>query len=237
MTTILNRLKNLIQRDNSVSSRNITVTDTLYEYILNNSLRDSDILRRLREETSRDREGDMQVGPEQGQFLGLLVTLLQAKRTIEVGVFTGYSTLCTALALPEDGQLIACDVSDVWTSVGQRYWQEAGVAHKIELHLAPAAETLEGMLEQDEAGKFDFAFIDADKTGYDTYYEQCLKLIRSGGLIAIDNVLWGGAVANSARQDSDTQALRELNAKLHKDERIHLSLLPIGDGVTLAVKK
>ncbi|MEM7538838.1 MAG: class I SAM-dependent methyltransferase [Chloroflexota bacterium] len=218
-------------------SRNITIDDRLYQYIHDVSLRENDVLRRLREETSRDPAGDMQVGAEQGQFLAFLVTLLNARRTIEVGVFTGYSTLWTALALPDDGQIIACDVSETWTSVGQRYWQEAGVAHKIDLRLAPAQETLAVLLDDGQAGQFDFAFIDADKTGYDTYYEQCLQLLHSGGLIAIDNVLWSGAVANPQRQDADTVALRTLNAKLHGDERVTLSLLPIGDGLTLAMKR
>ncbi|MEM7033495.1 MAG: class I SAM-dependent methyltransferase [Chloroflexota bacterium] len=231
------QVKKTFQNMGADWSRQLTISNPLYEYILNNSVREPNVLSRLREETYRDPEADMQIGPEQGQFLSLLVTLIQAKRTIEVGVFTGYSALWTALALPDDGQIIACDVSEKWTSVGRKYWQEAGVADKIDLRLAPAAETLQALLDDGQAGQFDFAFIDADKSGYDTYYEQCLQLIRSGGLIAIDNVLWGGAVVYAARQDTDTVALRELNKKLHTDERVTLSLIPIGDGLTLAVKR
>lgn len=179
----------------------------------------------------------MQIGPGQGQFLALLLKLLGARRVLEIGTFTGYSALWMALALPEDGKLIACDVSAAYTSIGRRSWQEAGVAHKIDLRIAPASETLRTLLAEGQAGSFDLAFIDADKEGYAGYYEQCLQLVRPGGLIAIDNVLWGGAVADDAAQDADTQALRALNARLHVDERIDLSLLPIGDGLTLARKR
>lgn len=231
------RLQNILQNVGLGWSRHITMNDKLYQYILDTSVREPDLLSQLREETKRDPASDMQIGPDQGQFLSLLVTLISARRTIEVGVFTGYSTLWTALALPDDGQIIACDVSEKWTSIGQKYWQEAGVANKIELRLAPAAETLQTLLDNGQAGLFDFAFIDADKPGYDTYYEQCLQLIRPGGLIAIDNVLWGGAVVNEATQDGDTQALQALNNKLHTDKRINLSLVPIGDGLTLVLKR
>ena len=228
---------NLLLDSETPSGRNMSLTNVLHRYIQSVSLREPDIARLLREEMAREPDSGMQIGPEQGQFLALLLKLLNARRTIEVGVFMGYSTLWTALALPEDGQVIACDVSEEWTSIGQRYWQKAGIAHKIDLRLAPASETLQALLNDGQAGQFDFAFIDADKTGYDTYYEQCLQLVRSGGLIAIDNVLWGGTVADKSKQGDDTKALRALNAKLHTDERIELSLLPIGDGLTLTVKR
>jgi predicted O-methyltransferase YrrM len=168
--------------------------------------------------------------------MALLVRLMGARRAVEVGVFTGYSALSVALALPDDGYLLACDVSDAYTRVGKPFWEQAGVAHKIELRLAPARETLEARVAAGETGRYDFAFIDADKKSYDGYYECCLQLVRAGGLIAIDNTLWGGAVARPA-SDADTVALQKLNAKLRDDERIDLSLLPIGDGLTLARKR
>jgi caffeoyl-CoA O-methyltransferase len=178
----------------------------------------------------------MQIGPDQGQFMPLLVRLIGARRTIEIGVFTGYSALTVALALPDDGYVLACDVSDEYTRIGTPYWQAAGVAHKIDLQIAPAKSTLDARLSAGDAGRFDFAFIDADKTGYDDYYERCLLLLRDGGLIAIDNVLWSGSVAR-APTTADTAALQALNDKLHHDERIDVSLLPIGDGLTLARKR
>jgi predicted O-methyltransferase YrrM len=178
----------------------------------------------------------MQIGPDQGQFMALLVKLLGARRTIEIGTFTGYSALSVALALPKDGRLLACDISDEYTRVGKPFWEQAGVAGKIELVLAPALQTLDARLAAGEAGAYDFAFIDADKANYDAYYERCLQLIRSGGLIAFDNTLWGGAVARPAESE-DTRALQALNDKLHHDERIDLSLLTVGDGLTLARKR
>ncbi|MCG8347137.1 MAG: class I SAM-dependent methyltransferase [Chloroflexales bacterium] len=219
------------------SRRSIELSDALYNYLHAVSLREPEVLQQLRAETARNPEGRMQVGPEQGQFMALLLQLIGAQRTIEIGVFTGYSTLWTALALPANGRIVACDVNAEWTSIGQRYWAEAGVAHKIDLCLAPAAETLAALLADNQAGQFDFAFIDADKASYDEYYEQCLQLLRPGGLIAIDNVLWGGAVADETQQDADTRALRALNAKLHSDDRIDISMLPVGDGLTLARKR
>jgi caffeoyl-CoA O-methyltransferase len=190
----------------------------------------------LREATRTLPRAGMQIGPEQAQFMAMLVRLVGARRAIEVGVFTGYSALSVALALPADGYLLACDVSDAYTRVGRPFWQQAGVAHRIDLRLAPAVETLDAQLAGGEAGRFDFAFIDADKSSYDAYYERCLTLLRPGGLIAIDNVLWGGAVARPA-SDADTVALQKLNAKLHGDERVDVSIVPIGDGVTLARKR
>lgn len=209
----------------------------LHKYLLDVSLREPEILQRLRKETAVLPEAGMQLDPEQAQFLALLLKLIGAKRTIEVGVFTGYSSLITALALPDDGQIVACDVSEEFTAVAQKYWQEAGVEHKIQLNIAPANETLNRLLANGEAGQFDFAFIDADKTNYDAYYEFCLQLVRPGGLIAIDNVLWHGQVIDPANQTPDTIAIRALNKKLHSDERVDLSLVPIGDGLTLLRKR
>jgi caffeoyl-CoA O-methyltransferase len=180
----------------------------------------------------------MQMAPEQGQFLALLAKLIGARRAIEVGVFTGYSALAVALALPEDGRLLACDVSDEWTAIGRRYWQAAGVVHKIELRIAPAQETLAPLAaDRRQHDSFDFAFIDADKNNYDAYYELCLQLVRPGGLIIVDNVLWNGAVIDPERQDEDTLAIRALNEKICSDSRVDLSLVPIGDGMTVARKR
>jgi len=179
----------------------------------------------------------MQIAPEQGQFMALLVQLIGAKKTLEVGVFTGYSSLSVALALPADSKIIACDVSEEYTAIARRYWQQAGVADKIDLRLAPAIETLDQLLAASVAQTFDFAFIDADKENYDAYYERCLQLVRPGGLIAIDNVLWSGRAADPLDQDQSTQAIRAFNEKLHDDERITLSLVPIADGLTLALKR
>ena len=214
------------------------MTDPLYDYLLSVSVREPQVLRDLRAETAKLSEAGMQIGPDQGRFMSLLIKLIGAKRTLEVGTFTGYSALTVALALPEDGRVIACDVSEEWTSIGRRYWQQAGVAHKIELRIGPGAETLGKMAaDASQHNTFDFAFIDADKSNYGTYYEQCLKLVRPGGLIAIDNVLWGGSVVDESDQKPDTVAIRELNVKLYTDERIDLSLVPIGDGLTLARKR
>ena len=194
-------------------------------------------MRRLREETASMEQANMQIGPEQGQFMALLVELIGARSVLEVGTFTGYSALAMAVALPENGALVACDVSEEWTAIGRRYWEEAGVGHKIELRLAPALETLDALLAEGRAGTFDFAFIDADKEGYDAYYERALELVRLGGLIALDNTLWEGKVADPAATDVDTEAIRAINAKLVLDERVTLSLIPVGDGLTLARKR
>ena len=220
-----------------MSSRTLNVTDRLYDYLTTHALRENDVQKQLRKETAKLPMARMQISPEQGQFMSLLVRLMGAKKTLEVGVFTGYSSLCIALALPEGGKHVACDVSEEWTSIGRRFWQEAGVASKIDLRLAPALSTLDALLANGEAGTFDFAFIDADKLAYDAYYERALQLVRPGGLIAIDNVLWGGSVADLSDQDADTRAIRELNDKIHQDPRVEMSLLPIGDGVTLALKR
>lgn len=211
-----------------MSYAHIEMTAALSGYLREVSLRDHPLLARLRTATASHPRAVMQITPEQGQFMQLLLRLTGARRTIEIGVFTGYSALITALALPEDGQVIACDISDEWTSLGRPYWQEAGVAHKIDLRLAPALKTLNTL-----TGPFDFAFIDADKVNYDAYYERCLQLVRPGGLILIDNTLWHGDVINPAKQDADTLAIRALNKKLQADARIDLSLLPLGDGLTV----
>ncbi|OUL33882.1 class I SAM-dependent methyltransferase [Nostoc sp. 106C] len=208
----------------------------LYNYLLSVSLRESEILAQLRHETAQHPMARMQIAPEQGQFMALLVQLIGAKKTLELGVFTGYSTLVVALALPSDGKVVACDVNEEFTAIARRYWQQAGVADKIDLHIAPALETLDSLLAAGEAETFDFAFIDADKSNYDAYYERSLQLVRAGGLIAIDNVLWSGRVADLQVQDNRTRKIHTFNQKLHQDQRITLSLIPIGDGLTLALK-
>jgi predicted O-methyltransferase YrrM len=220
-----------------MSNRTITLTDSLYGYLLSVSLRESDLQRRLREETARDPMARMQIAPEQGQFMALLSRLIGARRCVEIGVFTGYSSLAVALALPAGGSIVACDVSEQWTSVARRYWAEAGVADRIELRLAPALDTLDALLAAGGAGSFDLAFIDADKVNYLGYYERVLRLLRPGGLAVVDNTLWSGRVADPEVADADTVALRHFNEHLHRDERVDLSLVPIGDGLTLARKK
>jgi len=220
-----------------MQKRTIGLDDRLYDYFLSISLREPEILYQLRQETSNHPAGIMQIAPEQGQFMALLVQLLGARKTLEIGVFTGYSSLSVALALPVNGKVVACDISKEYTNIARRYWQQAGVAEKIDLHLAPALETLDRLLASGQSETFDFAFIDADKENYDCYYERSLQLVRPGGLIAIDNILWGGSVANSRVQDKSTQAIRALNEKIHHDERVSLSLVPIADGLTLALKR
>jgi caffeoyl-CoA O-methyltransferase len=220
-----------------MTNRSISLTDSLYEYLLSVSLREPELLRQLRGETAAYPEARMQIAPEQGQFMALLVRLMGARRCLEVGVFTGYSSLAIALALPDGGSIVACDVSEHWTAVARRYWDAAGVAHKIDLRLAPALETLERLLAGGEAGSFDFAFLDADKENYPQYYERLLELVRPGGLIVADNTLWSGRVADLANDEVSTVALRRFNEQLHRDERVDLSLVPVGDGLTLARKR
>lgn len=208
----------------------------LYEYLLSVSLREPEILTQLAQETAQHPMGKMQIAPEQGQFMALLVQLIGAKKTLDVGVFTGYSSLVVALALPTDGKVVACEVNQEYAAIARHWWQLAGVADKIDLHIAPAAETLNQLLLAGQAATFDFAFIDANKSNYDNYYEQALQLVRPGGLIAIDNILWSGRVADPQVQDNRTNKIRALNQKLHQDLRVTISLVPIGDGLTLAMK-
>ncbi|HEX9768118.1 MAG TPA: class I SAM-dependent methyltransferase [Kiloniellales bacterium] len=220
-----------------MSRQTLTLNDELYGYLLGVSLREPPLLARLREETAELPHAVMQISPEQGQFMALLAELLGARRVIEVGTFTGYSALIVALALPAGGRLITCDVDEDTTAIARRYWAEAGVADKIELRLGPAVDTLDAVLADGGAGTFDLAFVDADKKNYNAYYERVLALLRRGGLMVVDNVLWSGAVADPQRQDADTAAIRALNAKIHHDQRVSLSLLPVSDGITLARKR
>lgn len=220
-----------------MSNKTLDLTHQLYDYLIAQSLREPDILAQLRAETAQHPMAQMQIAPEQGQLMALLVQLLGAKKTLEVGVFTGYSALVVALALPAEGQVIACDVSEEYTAIARRYWEAAGVADKIDLRIGPAIETLDQLLADGQANTFDFAFIDADKSSYANYYERSLQLVRPGGLIAIDNVLWSGRVADPEVQDNRTKSIRDFNTKLHEDDRITLSLVPIADGLTLALKR
>ena len=221
-----------------MASRTISMTDPLNEYMLGVSLREPPRMADLRAEIETMKERELATAPEQGQFMAFMVKTLGAKRALEIGVFTGYSALAVALAMPDDGRLVACDVNEAWTSIARRHWQAAGVSHKIDLRLAPALETL-GALVADTAQRdsYDFAFIDADKTNYPAYYEHCLALLRPGGMIVIDNVFLGGGVINPARQDDGIRAIRRLNESLHRDERVDITLVPIGDGMTLARKR
>lgn len=218
-------------------ARMLKFSDELASYLRTLGVREPPVLRQLREETSGLRAAGMQISAEQGALMANLIRISGARKALEVGTFTGYSSTVVALALPADGRLIACDVSEEWTSIARRYWDKAGVAGKIELNLRPAVETLDRLLEDGQEGSFDFAFIDADKSNYDAYYERALRLTRPRGIIAIDNVLWGGSVVDETRRDADTNAIRALNEKLHADERVDLSMLPVGDGLTLAVKR
>lgn len=220
-----------------MSSNHLKITDALAGYMRSVSLRDSDLLARLREETAALPNGRMQITPEQGQFMAFLIRILKAKRAIEIGVFTGYSSLSVAMALPEDGRLIACDVNREYTNIARRYWQEAGVSDRIDLRLGPALETLDRLIAEGGSGSFDFAFIDADKSNYEAYYERALTLLRDGGVVAIDNVLWHGDVADPSVTDPDTEAIRRLNARVVADMRVDVTMLAIGDGLTLASKR
>ena len=219
-----------------MSRDNAFIDPDLYEYILTTTLRDDPLLADLREETERMPEGRMQISPDQGQFMAMLVKLSGATRALEVGVFTGYSSLCVARALPDDGRLVACDTSVEYTDIARRYWERAGVADKIDLRLGPAVDTLERMIDRGESGTFDFAFIDADKANYPRYYERCLQLLGRGGLVLVDNALWGGHVADPERNDDITSTMRKLNALAGRDCRVEASLLPIGDGLLFARK-
>ncbi len=217
-----------------MGKKTLPLNDRLYDYLLSVSLNETPLLRALREETDQLEAAAMQISADQGQFMALLLKILNARRVIEIGTFTGYSALVMALALPDDGEIICCDTSVEWTDIAQRYWADAGVDRKINLRLAPALETLDGLIAEGQQNSFDFAFIDADKVNMPNYYESCLQLVRPGGLIAVDNVLWGGAVIDPENQAADTVAIREFNDMLKGDDRVDLSLVPIGDGLTLA---
>ena len=217
--------------------KDLTISDDLWEYMRRVTLREPALLKRLREETAHDPKSSCQISAEQGQLMGLLMHLIGARRTIEIGVYTGYSALSVALALPDDGRIIACDISDEWTSIARRYWREAGVEGKIDLRLGPALATLDGLIASGHANRFDFVFIDADKTNYANYYERALVLLRRGGLIGVDNVLWYGRVIDASFDDPDTRAIRAFNEQIKNDDRVWLSMLPVRDGLTLACKK
>jgi predicted O-methyltransferase YrrM len=215
----------------------LTINDALWEYMRGVTLREPELLRRLREETAAYPNSSFQISAEQGQFMALLMHLIRARRTIEIGVYTGYSALAVALALPADGRIIACDINDEWTSVARRYWREAGVDRKIDLRLGPALATLDHLIASGQGNQFDFVFIDADKTNYANYYERALVLLRPGGLVGVDNVLWYGRVIDASFDDPDTLAIRAFNTQLKNDDRVWLSMLPVRDGLTLACKK
>ena len=219
-----------------MSLKTIGVSDTLHAYILNTYVKESDVLADLREETARLSEANMQISPEQGQFMSLLTRLIGARHVIEIGVFTGYSSTCVAKELPEDGLLIACDISREWTGIAEKYWEKAGVRSNIDLRIAPATESIRKIQSEFGPGSFDMAFIDADKLNYLDYYECCLELIRPGGLILIDNTLWGGDVADKEVTDDDTTSIRQLNDFVGKDPRVKACLLTLGDGLTMATK-
>lgn len=220
-----------------MTNKTIGIPDELHEYVVEVGAREPDVLARLRDETSAMPQARMQIAPEEGAFLAMLAELVGARRCIEVGTFTGYSSVAVARALPEDGRLLCCDISKEWTDVARRYWAEAGVAEKIDLRIAPAEQTLDSLIDAGEEGTYDFAFVDADKTGYSTYYDRLLRLVRPGGLIAFDNTLWGGRVIDDTVDDKDTAAIREFNRRLADDDRVSLSMLPVADGVTLARRR
>ena len=215
-----------LSEHNPMANQTHTLTDELYQYLLDMSLREPEVLQRLREETAAHPHAAMQIAPEQGQFMALLIRLMGARKTLEVGVFTGYSSLSVALALPPEGRVVACDVNEDYTRIARQYWREAGVADKIDLHLAPAVETLDALLEDGHAGTFDFGFIDADKKSYDAYYERALRLLRPGGLLAIDNVLWKGGVIDLSITHEAVVAIRALNEKLAHDTRVSTRTRP-----------
>ena len=220
-----------------MANTSIGLPPDVHDYLVQHGVREAELLTRLRDETKAIPQHNMQIAPEQGAFLALLVELIGARRCLEIGTFTGYSSLAVALAMPPDGTIVCCDVSDEWTAVARRYWAEAGVADRVDLRLAPALETLDDLLANGEANTFDFAFIDARKTEYPDYHERVIQLLRPGGLAAYDNVLWSGRVADDAVQDDDTLGLRRLNDRLAADERVTVAMLPLADGVTLARKR
>ncbi len=218
-------------------SKYTTLTEPLYRYLCANSDREPELLRQLRLETAELPFAQMQIAPDQGQFMALLAEMSGARKALEIGTFTGYSSLALALAMPLDGRIVCCDTSREWTDIARRYWDQAEVSDKIELRLQPALQTLDELLQEEGEASFDMAFIDADKENYRKYYEGCLRLLRPNGLLLIDNVLWGGAVIDDAKNDVDTVAIRELNAALTNDQRVSLAMVPVGDGLTLALKR
>ena len=219
-----------------MSSNTIELNQSLRDYLINVSVKEPGVLKDLREETLQLDEFQMQISPEQGSFLSFLVKLINAKHTLDIGVFTGYSSLVVALQLPQNGYVTACDTNEEWTEIAQKYWKAAKVEDNIDLHIAPAVETLEKLISNGNEGLYDFSFIDADKINYQHYFEQSLVLVRKGGVIAIDNVLWGGRVLDNSDTEPATRAIREFNSKLYEDDRVAISMIPIGDGLTLAQK-
>ena len=220
-----------------MANRTINMNEKLYEYLLEMGLREPEVLARLRHATEAEELSIMRSAPEQCQLMVMLIRLMGAKRVIEVGTYTGYATLWMALALPDDGEVVTCDISERWSFVARRFWEDAGVQDKVQLYLRPALETLDELLECDEEESFDFAFIDADKENYEHYYERCLRLLRPGGLIVVDNVLWGGSVIDDTNHTTATEAIRRFNNKLKEDARIDLAMLPVADGITLLIKR
>ena len=219
-----------------MSNRTLSLSDCVYDYLLAVSVQESDVLTQLREETAGIEFSEMQIAPEQGQFMALLAKLIGARRALEIGTFTGYSSISIASALPEDGEMICCDDSEEWTTMAKKYWRQAGLEDRIQLKLGDASKTLRGLIDAGETGAFDFVFIDADKQNYQDYYELSLQLTRDGGLIAVDNTLWSGAVADPSNMEPGTRAIRKFNEMIKQDERVEISLVPIGDGLTLARK-
>ena len=220
-----------------MSNRTLSIDDRIYDYLCDVSINESELLRQLREETAKIEYSVMQISPEQGQFMSLLIKLMGAKRAIEIGTFTGYSSICIASAMPEDGKLICCDISPQWTDIAETYWVLAELENKIDLYTQPAEQTLQMLLDDGAEKSFDFVFIDADKQNYVVYYEMALDLLRKGGMIAVDNTLWSGAVADPENTEAGTRAIRRFNEMLKDDDRVSQSLLTIGDGLTLILKE
>ena len=220
-----------------MSNRTLSIDDRTYDYLCDVSINEPDLLRQLREETAQLEYSVMQISPEQGQFMSLLIKMMAAKRAIEIGTFTGYSSICVASAMPEEGRLICCDISPQWTSIAEKFWALAGLEEKIELYTQPAEQTLQKLLDDGAEKTFDFIFIDADKQNYIGYYEMALRLLRKGGIIAVDNTLWSGAVADPENIEPGTRAIRRFNDMLKEDRRVSSSLLTIGDGLTLILKE